>query len=169
MGPTLLTFNPAALSVNQGDTVIWTNAAPFTPHTSTSGSPPGTPDKLWDSGSLSQSGPKTLTMTFANFAPRTYPYYCTFHTLSGMVGSLTVTNASIPPPPSLVLPVLAANNQVRFTISGLIGQNYETQSSTDLLSWVAVHTNLALSTSFAVTNLPAGSSPNDFYRVLEIP
>ena len=163
MGPTALAFNPASLTINQGDTVTWTNAAAALHHTSTSGSPPGTPDRLWDSGTLIQSGTKTFSMTFSNFAPRTYPYFCGFHFSFGMVGSLTITNAGTVPPPSLTNALLTGSG-FQFAIDGLIGQTNVTETSSDLLSWSPVSTNLALSTAFNVTNLPAVNN-NGFYRV----
>ncbi len=164
MGPNTLTFNPASISINQGDTVTWTNAAQFTPHTSTSGSPPGTPNGLWNTGTLSGLGMGAVT--FNNFAANTYPYYCTIHG-AAMVGSLTVTNAVPEPQPSLTNAVLSAG-QFHFSIDGLIGQKYAVQSSPDLLSWTSISTNLATTTSASVTDSSASNAPVSFYRVLEI-
>ena len=167
MGPTALAFNPASLTINQGDTVTWTNAAAALHHTSTSGSPPGIPDGLWDSGTLIQSGTRTFTMTFSNFVPRTYPYFCGFHFGFGMVGSLTITNAGTVPPPSLTNALLTGSG-FQFAIDGLIGQTNVTETSSDLVSWSPVSTNMALSTAFNVTNLPAVNN-NGFYRVRLVP
>src|SRR3974390_383847 len=64
------TFTPNAISIGVGDSITWTNVVGF--HTSTSGSPPGTSDGLWDSGGFSAPGSYTLTFTNA----KTYPYYC---------------------------------------------------------------------------------------------
>lgn len=90
-----LTFSPSSISIAQGDTILWTNSASFH-HTSTSGSPPGTPNGLWNSGTVNPPG--TYLLTFSNFSPATYPYYCNFHFSSGMVGQVTVTNATLAPP-----------------------------------------------------------------------
>ena len=163
MGPTALAFSPATLTIGQGDTVTWTNAASATTHTSTSGAViTGVehPDGLWNGSNPAHT---TFTVNFTGFAPRTYPYYCVPHATLGMVGSITVTGTA--QKPSLTNMVYSAGGQVRFAINGLIGQTNVTETSPDLLNWSAVGTNLALSTSYAVTNLPANTAPIGFYRV----
>jgi plastocyanin len=91
----LFAFSPASLSITQGDTVTWTNTTALTGHTSISGSPPGTPDGIWNSGT---NGPHTIfTFTF-NVAPGPYPYYCVQHLAQSMTGIVTVASATIPPP-----------------------------------------------------------------------
>jgi plastocyanin len=92
-------FNPTPLTINAGDTVRWTNNGSF-PHTTTSGTG-CSPDGNWDSASLSTG--QTFSHTFNTAG--TFPYYCTFHCGSGMVGEITV---NAPPPP--FTPLIAANN-----------------------------------------------------------
>jgi plastocyanin len=163
MGPTALSFNPPTLTVNQGDTVTWTNASSLTTHTTTSGTVLGgveSPDQLWN-GSNPAHG--AYTVNFTGYAPRTYPYYCIPHASLGMVGSITVLGTN--QQPALVSPAVTAGNQVQFTVNGLIGQTNIVESSPDVVAWSAVSTNLALSTNSAVTGLPAAGNPNGFYRV----
>ena len=171
MGPgsSTFAFTPQILAINEGDTVTWTNGAPF-PHTTTSGTvssdlTTATPNNLWDSSDLAANG--TFSITFSNYATNTYPYYCSLHYSIGMVGSLTITNASPQPSPVLKDAVHAAG-QFQFEITGLIGQNYEIQSSPDLLAWTPISTNLATSASFNVTDPSATNTPAGFYRVLEV-
>ena len=163
MGPSFsLVFTPAAIAVNQGDTVTWTNAA-LIAHTSTSGTVP-TPNGLWNSGSFGPNG--TFTVDFSSFATNTYPYYCTIHG-AAMTGTLTVTNATPEPPPSLSHVNLSAG-QFHFNIDGLVGQKYAVQSSPDSINWTSISTNLAISTSASVTDPSASNAPTSIYRVLEI-
>jgi plastocyanin len=96
-------FNPPNQTVNVGDTIVWTNVG-ASPHTTTSGTS-GTPDGLWDSGNMNPQGP-SFPFTF-NVAG-TYPYYCTYHYTIGMVGSVTVQGAHVPPSVSITSPANAA-------------------------------------------------------------
>lgn len=88
-------FTPSSLSITQGDIVTWTNINPITTHTSISGSPPGTPDGVWKSGTNAPH--TTFTFTF-NVAPAAYPYYCVQHLVQNMTGTVTVASASISTP-----------------------------------------------------------------------
>jgi plastocyanin len=162
-GPTTFTFNPATLTIGQGDTVTWTNASALTAHTTTSGTVAGVteqPDQLWNG---SNPGFGTYKVDFTGFAPRTYPYYCIPHASFGMVGSITVTGAQVQP--MLKNVAAAPGTKVQFHINGLIGETNIVESSADLVGWSPVSTNLALATDTAVTNLPANASPQGFYRV----
>ncbi len=77
-------FQPKNVTITAGDSVKWTNNG-IRPHTSTSGTN-GQPDGKWDSGAV-QPG-KTFSHTFN--AAGTYPYYCTFHYMAGMTGTVKV-------------------------------------------------------------------------------
>src|SRR5262249_31687131 len=89
-----LVFSPSSVTINPGDTVQWTWAATF--HSSTSGVP-GAPNGIWDSGILNQGA--TFSHTFNSTG--TFPYYCTPHGgCCGMVGTVTVVNASPTPSPT---------------------------------------------------------------------
>jgi len=115
-----LTFSPATLTIGQGDSVTWTNVS-VAFHTSTSGNPPSG-DGLWSSPTESSGG--AFKVTFTNFAPSSYPYFCSFHFSFGMTGSLTVTNsAATAPPASLDNPVWSEGH-FQFTISGKSGNTY---------------------------------------------
>ena len=78
------TFQPKDVTIKVGDSVKWTNND-ARPHTSTSGTN-GVPDGKWNSGTLQPGATYTHKFTAAG----TYPYYCTFHYLMGMTGSVKV-------------------------------------------------------------------------------
>lgn len=70
----------------------WVWAGSF--HSSTSGSPPGTPDHRWDSGV--QNAGFTFDHQFTGAG--TFHYYCSIHFSFGMVGTITVAPARTPTP-----------------------------------------------------------------------
>jgi plastocyanin len=157
-------FTPASLSIGQGDTVTWTNGAGLTPHTSTSGIVSGGafhPDNLWG-GNVTVPG---FSVTFNNYAPRSYPYFCQFHgVIFGMVGSLTVTNGTVIPP-ILTNPFIPSSGIFQATINGLVGLTNVVQFSPNAVAWSDVNTNLALSTSYQVTNSTDTTTTLGVYRV----
>ena len=79
-------FNPGSMTVNVGDTVVWTNTGEA-PHTATSQSGPA----AFDSGRL-ETG-QTFSFTFT--VPGTYSYICSIH--PEMQGTITVAAAAAPP------------------------------------------------------------------------
>lgn len=78
------TFSPATITINEGDTIRWTNND-VRVHTSTSGTN-GTPDGKWNSGDVAIGA--TYLRVFN--AAGTFPYYCTYHFVMGMTGTITV-------------------------------------------------------------------------------
>src|SRR5690349_7457560 len=68
-------FSPSSITIQSGDSVRWTQRDDFTAHTSTSGTPPSSPNGLWDSGFLSTGDSFTRLFTQAG----TFPYYCIPH------------------------------------------------------------------------------------------
>jgi plastocyanin len=96
-------FSPPNQTVSVGDTITWNNVGAIV-HTTTSGTS-GTPDGLWDSGTMNPGA--SFSFTF-NVPAATYPYYCTFHYTIGMVGSVTVQGAHVPPSVSITSPANGA-------------------------------------------------------------
>ena len=80
------TFQPASIQVQVGTTVVWTNTGSL-PHTSTSEGA-----GAWDSG-IKTAG-QNYSHTFNT--PGTFPYFCTVHRATGMVGTVTVQAAAQP-------------------------------------------------------------------------
>jgi len=86
-----LIFSPQAVSIQPGDTVMWTWDR--SGHTVTSGVPGGSTG-LFDSG-IRNNG-FTFSFTFSD--PGTYNYFCTPHgNCCGMVGSVMVAGPVLPP------------------------------------------------------------------------
>jgi plastocyanin len=155
------TFSPASLTIGQGDSVTWTNISGSV-HTSTSGSPPSS-NGLW--ASPTETSGETFTVTFTNFAPNSYPYFCTFHYSFGMVGSIMVTNSATTAPATLKNPVWNSG-EFQFAVNGTSGSTYVTERSQDLSNWFPVSTNVAPADQFVVTDPSAASRPSSgFYRV----
>lgn len=89
-----LTFSPASVTIQSGQTVVWRNVSTF-PHTTTGdASKAGDPSNVnlpegaapWDSGTL--TGGQEFRRTFA--VPGAYRYFCIPHEISNMVGTITV-------------------------------------------------------------------------------
>src|SRR5215831_15512362 len=116
-------FSPSTLSIGLGDSITWMNTAIFA-HTSTSGTPPPTPNGLWDTAHVNGSG--SFTVTYTNFAGGTYPFFCSIHYALGMTGSLTITNAPVTPP--LLSDSSWNTNHFQFTVNGPRGQSYVTET-----------------------------------------
>ncbi len=95
-----LTFVPATQTINQGDAVNWFwESDPSIQHSTTSGTCSFTcaSDGKWDS--TLHITPFTFNHPFNTFG--VFPYFCTLHGLSGMVGTIVVT-----PPFKLFLPLI---------------------------------------------------------------
>lgn len=89
-------FDSARLTVAVGDSVTWV-VEPGSVHTVTSGTYNASgvhPDGLFDSGSLSPGDEFAFTFKTAG----EYPYVCTIHADSGMVGRITVVDPAVPEP-----------------------------------------------------------------------
>lgn len=91
-------FIPSTVTINVGDTVVWTNFVGM--HTTTSGSG-CVPNGIWDSGTggggykmrdLLTPG-QSFSYTFNTAG--TYPYFCQFHCDIGMTGTVIVMQSNI--------------------------------------------------------------------------
>jgi len=115
-------FNPQSITVGSPNTtsgafatIVWKNNGAYD-HTVTSGTPPGTPDGLFNSGTLSPGQTYTLEINqsmyssiLAKYSDGVVPYYCSFHYALAMTGQITVTTTQVPEFPSfLILPLFMA-------------------------------------------------------------
>lgn len=92
-------FDPRLLTIDQGDTVIWTNRT-STRHDTVSF------DNVWRSPEFGLRG--SFSFTF-NVPPGNYDYYCTPHLDVGMTGTITVRGTvNTPPAVSITSPANAA-------------------------------------------------------------
>jgi hypothetical protein len=82
-------FVPETTRAFVGDTVRWKNID-TRPHTTTSGTN-GTPNGIWDSGTLNPGD----SFKFKFTTQGNYPYYCSFHYTMGMVGVVIVNTVAI--------------------------------------------------------------------------
>jgi plastocyanin len=97
-------FVPAQSSIKVGDTVLWTNLDTVF-HNTLSGSN-GVPDGKWSCPLFGNGG--SFAFTFTNTAPGLYNYFCAPHFSIGMVGSITVHAANVPPTVTVTNPVNGA-------------------------------------------------------------
>jgi len=103
-------FSPQNITIDVGDTVVWTNNG-VAPHTATSGTSCPTGDGKWDSGVLSNGQSFSFTFTQAG----TFPYFCTIHCFTGTV-IVNAAQSTIPVPttfqtfshPAIVAPILSS-------------------------------------------------------------
>jgi plastocyanin len=111
--PQSITFGSPNNTSGEFATVVWTNDGSVS-HTVTSGNgTTGTPDGLFNSGTLAPGQTFTLqvnqtmyALILAKYPDGTVPYYCSFHYSLGMVGKMTVTTTAVPEFPSfLILPL----------------------------------------------------------------
>jgi hypothetical protein len=72
----------------------------------------------------------------------------------------------VPPPPSLSLPVLAANGAAQFYINGTIGQHYTVQFSHDLMAWTNLTAFTSTNSLMVVFDSGATSVGTRFYRAV---
>jgi len=111
--PKSITFGSPNTTSGEFVTVVWTNDGSVS-HTVTSGNgTTGTPDGLFNSGTLAPGQTFTLQVNqtmyariLAKYPDGTVPYFCKFHYSLGMVGEMTVSPTPVPEFPSFfVLPL----------------------------------------------------------------
>lgn len=86
------TFSPANITINQGDTVTWTNGGGFHNVNATQTTYPNNPEGFGNSVSSS-----SWTFQHIFTIPGTYDYQCDPHTAIGMVGTVIVNSVSLTP------------------------------------------------------------------------
>jgi hypothetical protein len=73
-------------------------------------------------------------------------------------------NNATPPSLSVVLP--PAKGSFVLQLSGVSGQSYWLQTSTNLVTWTNVSTNLLASTSVNITNSVVATTPHQYWRAV---
>jgi plastocyanin len=153
-----LTFEPAYLQIQVGDTVLWTNEDELNQHDTTS------TEGFWASPLLDYGQTYTLTFPITG----TFPYEDSFFGESGMTG--TVVALPSVAAPILVNPAWLRGQGFQFTVTNLqAGLTNIIQASTNLLAWSGIHTNIASSSGYTFLDAIAASSGRRFYRVLALP
>ena len=88
-------FDPKTITVNVGDTVMWTDQGQ-NEHTVTAD------DGSFDSGDLKVGEKTSFSFTFTKAG--TFAYHCKYHGAIGMVGTLVVQAAGAPAAPTTAAP-----------------------------------------------------------------
>ena len=144
-GGPALTFRPAVITINQGDTVIWTQApGGLSNHTVT-----GPASDPLCGGSVVIS----CSWTFTNAG--TFLYHCNTHAGFGMTGAVNVVTA----PVSVVAAVLTnltvlSNGLAQFQVLSTASHTNHVQASGDIASsnWTTISTVFPSTNSFIVTD-----------------
>lgn len=158
-GGASFTFRPANLTINAGDTVIWTNAS-------------GAHNVIGDTageplcGCVGTSIPG-FTNTFT--IPGDYFYHCSFHQSFGMTGVVHVA-ASAVSPAVLTNAASFTNGTFVFTIISTANHTNVIQATTNLANagnWVSLTTNFPATNRFNFTDTTANLFPSRSYRVVQ--
>jgi plastocyanin len=152
-----LTFDPAYLEIQFGDTVTWQNVDLFDTHNSVSDG------GYWNSNDLSYG--QDYSVQF--FLTGTFPYRDTAYYPAGMTGTIVVTA----PPPLLTNPARVGAGAFQFAVTNLtVGKTNVIQASTDLVNWTNLYTNITSSTGFLYTDMAASTfTLRRFYRAWVLP
>ena len=149
------TFRPPAITINAGDTVIWTGSG-FHSVTGDTASEPLCGNAIPITG---------CTNTFMNTG--TFGYRCIQHGSFGMVGTVIV-QGNVPPSPVIITNARVSNGQFLFDHTANPGLSYVVENSTNLAAWSPVTTNTATSNSVqAADTFQVGGLR--FYRVGRLP
>jgi len=115
-------FSPETVRISVNDTVRWVNTD-IRLHTTTSGVN-GTPNGLWDSGTMNSSDSFSYIFTSAG----NYSYFCTFHYLTGMNGLVIVNSVDIKETSRSLKPAITIKNYPNPFINNLTF-NFELKSA----------------------------------------
>lgn len=144
-------FNPAALTIQAGDTVTWTN-------TTTSQHDSHQQTNLWDGPLLGLGGTFSHRFTNAGF----YPYYCTPHLNFNQTGAVTAVTAPANLPPTVAIGNPADGSV--FTAPARLNLNVTASDPDGTVIRVGFFTNASLlgevtspPFKFLWDNVPAGS------------
>jgi plastocyanin len=153
-------FLPAQLTIDVGDTVTWINTDDFFSHTTTSDAQFPDPN-AWH-GLLIETE-DTFTKTFSN--PGVFSYR---DQIDIGRGTITVVGGGGNEPEITLESPRLSEGQFLFEATGLtIGKENVLESTTNLVDWTAVSTNLNFDVTMTFTNdVSAGAR---FFRVYQLP
>jgi hypothetical protein len=111
--------------------------------------------------SLQYTGPFNLTNT-ATVSANAFE--------TGFINSVAPSYSfTILPGVSFTAPGFLTNGMFEMEISGLPGQSYVIQTSTDLVNWIPVMTNVPDTSPFYLAVPGATNGGNSFYRAIQLP
>jgi hypothetical protein len=84
------------------------------------------------------------------------------------VNSVAVSGAFtiVPPQDRLFGPEILTDGSFHVQFSGVVGQTYVLESSTDLLNWTPISTNTPVDVPFTLVDPAASAAPYRYYRVV---
>ena len=156
-------FQPATVTINQGESVTWTNKQTGTPHTATSDdgstfdtSPTCGPAATEDESCLKPDAPVTVTFNGAG----TFPYHCKIH--SSMHGTVIVlassTTSTATTEPATTSTTEAATTQPQSSSSSTnSSSSASTSTSSTTTTSSSTTTTSSTSTTTTTTLLSSGS------------
>lgn len=151
-------FAPAVLNINAGDTVVWINVDELASHTTTSDADFPDPD-AWHAILIDYED--TFSKTFDNAGTFTYK-----DLLDSGAGTIVV--ATVNTPPIILESTRIIGGQFVFDATGLTaGRETVLESSTNLVEWTALTTNLADSSALTFSNTMERAQ--HFFRVRQLP
>lgn len=151
------TFRPAAVTITQGDTVVWTLAGGLNNHTVT-----GPPSEPLCGGSVVS----TCSWTFTNVG--SFAYQCNNH--FGMTGVVNVVAAPVPITPAVLTNMtVLSNGMAQFQVFSTAQRTNQIQASTNLAvsNWTTISTIVPTTNAFIVTDSNAPGFELRFYRVVQ--
>ena len=153
-------FSPATLLIEQGDTVVWINNDELDfPHTITS-SLNSNNSNYWNG--LVFGYTDTFTNEFPNLGSFTY-----FDQFDVGTGTITVVPAGVPIPLELSAPRKVGTQFLFDGINLITGSTNAIETSTNLVDWTRISTNVVPGTTFTFTNtyIPG----RQFFRGFKLP
>lgn len=154
-----LTFRPAVVNINQGDTVIWTDTGTIHNHTVTG---PAS-DPLCGGATVT-----SCSWTFTNAG--SFAYKCNLHQFSGMTGLVVVAAAPVPVVPAVLTNMTVLSNgltQFKVLSSALHTNHIQASTNLALSNWTTIATVFPNTNSFIVTDSNAPGFQLRFYRVVQ--
>jgi len=150
-------FNPPVVTINVGDTILWTNGSGA--HT------------VFGTGSDPMCGGASLPCAHTFSSPGSFNYECTVdsHASLGMTGTVIVTSLQVTPA-TLTNAMRLADGQFQFTVITTANRTNIVQGSTNLSSptnWTSLVTTVPTANTFTFTDTNAGTLRLRFYRVIE--
>jgi len=88
----------------------------------------------------------------------------------GPNGSATDFSLSLdgPPPPPTLIATRQSNGSYQIQVTGVAGQSFIIQASSDSVNWVAIRTDTLIGTNLNFTDTTAAGSRQPYYRILPL-
>jgi plastocyanin len=154
-------FNPSYLEIQVGDTVWWRNDDFMEIYSSVS------TQGYWNTGEIYPDEIVGVPFPFVG----DFPYQDPVYAMLGMKGRIVVKPATPQTTPGLLVdPARLPNGSFQFTVTNLVvGQTCIIQTSTNLVDWDGIYTNLVSASSFTFTDNAAAAAGQRFYRAWHLP